>query len=562
MEKRFIQPSLCNNMNEKTENKIIAIFLIVIALLFALLFMKNNITGYAVSSATSSSKELYCTAADFAKLSSSSLANCAKTYNQNGIAYNIVSLVKSSLQKNGMTGYDPLLVLAQFYHESGCNQDQKNGQGIGQVVACAKDHCSITENIDRAISQHIKPSYNIVESSGVTLTPDEKFRLVAFGYNRGVGTLRKALDFIRSGSSIELAMKNSCYYYYDQGSYGGCSGYNKERCCQIGLDYGTKILAIYKTSCQQIGGKRPYETVPPAEIPKEPDIPDGASGVYQFEPTFKTETSFSLNSYQIAIDQAKQLAKDIEACKIYKDTGETFSETSSVFDTTTFTFNQIIINYKKQKADTYKCLVEYKPVNWELDCENKDINENDDTYMFCIPLPYKIKLLNEKTNKFEEITPKIKFAMVFETKEGEPISTECSGEKSGYIYSCSSVKECEVDNDGMNDPTMEGCDSGQICCKQFVELKKKQIACEDLQGYECKNTCTPANNYLGVSCPNTLISPGIQGQLMCCLSDAEETTQSDSPKIYPAFWFGMPLSTEPSQTEPDSAQETTVTQQT
>jgi len=249
-----------------------------------------------------------------------------------------------------------------------------------------------------------------------------------------------------------------------------------------------------------------YEVEIPEESPIE--IPQDSSGSYEFTPSFEAETEFDLYYYDTTIAQAKKLIKDIETCELSRETGETYTEEKTITDSITGMDEVIEILFKNQEIDLTKCLDIHMPENWELDCEGKDEDYTDDTFMFCVPLPYELKIYNEETNKVEEINPSIKFAIEFERKELEPISNECEGIKGGYSYTCLPANICSGDIDN----TMVGCGEDYVCCKIEATIEKGTLLCSDIDGYECKSSCSQGKVYPGAVCLGAPMYP-----LVCCL---------------------------------------------
>jgi len=169
-----------------------------------------------------------------------------------------VDLVDEYMNKNGLyaRGFDILLVLSLMRTESSCRHDWENNQGLMQVVECGRrGGCSIEENIDLG-TKHLAGDFNLVSGTGLSMS--DKVTIFLFSYNRGKGTAQRALDNMENGMEINDAMKEACFYYYDQGEYGGCSGFNKEACCTgsgLGMNYPKKILeTFYYSTCGQVGG--------------------------------------------------------------------------------------------------------------------------------------------------------------------------------------------------------------------------------------------------------------------------------------------------------------------
>ena len=161
------------------------------------------------------------------------------------------------------------------------------------------------------------------------------------------------------------------------------------------------------------------------------EVPEDSSGSYEFTPKFEAKTEFDLYYYETTITQAKKLVEDMKECELSRETGETYTEEETKYNALTGEYEEYEILYKEQEIDLMRCLDLNIPENWKLDCESKDLDYDDETFMFCVPLPYTLKIYNEETNKVEEIVPSIKFAIEFERKPLEAISNECEGTKGG-----------------------------------------------------------------------------------------------------------------------------------
>lgn len=137
----------------------------------------------------------------------------------------------------------PAIVGGVAYTESGCNPNPSNGQGMMQVVRCESRGCTLEQNIDLGVGELVQNFKNI-QAKGIS-NAKEAWTLVFFGYNRGVGTVDKAIAANKQGTPLRQAMVQACYYYYDKGAYGGCGGFGREACCNspgLGAQYPDRIF--------------------------------------------------------------------------------------------------------------------------------------------------------------------------------------------------------------------------------------------------------------------------------------------------------------------------------
>lgn len=179
-----------------------------------------------------------------------------------------LSLLKQYSTANGLTerGIDILLVESLVYTESTCISNPGNGQGLMQVVDCAKNKepiCTLEENINKG-TKMLFDNYNQIKSMG--LSSIDSLTLVLFSYNRGMGTARKAASYMNSEMNLTDSMFEACKFYYS--SYDGCGGFDIQACCGktgtqngvphtgagLGADYPRVILNKYKNACTAVGG--------------------------------------------------------------------------------------------------------------------------------------------------------------------------------------------------------------------------------------------------------------------------------------------------------------------
>jgi murein DD-endopeptidase MepM/ murein hydrolase activator NlpD len=122
----------------------------------------------------------------------------------------LVPLVHAELAKTGLhaRGLTTEYVMAMITQESSCRINPSNGQGPMQVVACAADRCSLTENIRRGVGQHIVPGYVMGRKNG--LSGKKLLQFMGLYYNRGVGTAQKALKLYAAGTEFTAALNQAC----------------------------------------------------------------------------------------------------------------------------------------------------------------------------------------------------------------------------------------------------------------------------------------------------------------------------------------------------------------
>jgi hypothetical protein len=173
--------------------------------------------------------------------------------------------------KNGLAeqGIDLLFIESLIMQESSCDNDISNGQGLMQVVKCAVNRqsiCSLEENIDAGTEELLR---NFLNTKKQVSSFNDAITLTLFGYNRGEATRNLAIKYINEGMDLKQAMEVSCLFYYDQGAYGGCGGFDREACCGmpgthngvphsgkgLGARYPEVILERYYAACSSVGGK-------------------------------------------------------------------------------------------------------------------------------------------------------------------------------------------------------------------------------------------------------------------------------------------------------------------
>jgi hypothetical protein len=250
--------------------------------------------------------------------------------------------------------------------------------------------------------------------------------------------------------------------------------------------YKNRMLEYYCQWSNYLGGD--YTVKEPEE---EIEIPEGSSGAYEVEPSFKAEGNFVLN-YQQVIDESKELMDKMSQCSYYKDKDEEgTANDGNIYYEDDYPRYVKPTYYKKQEQDLDRCLEKNLPGSWEIDCEQLD-EEDDEIFMFCVPTGYSVKIYNEEINRIEEVDVKIKFALQFEPKERtKAVFEECQsleGYGTGYDkYKCVYDIECtsnlmgysvtydlfELDPDSISykpeywsaEKINAVCDSGKVCCE-------------------------------------------------------------------------------------------------
>jgi len=257
---------------------------------------------------------------------------------------------------------------------------------------------------------------------------------------------------------------NGCYVVEDRGS--AIKGNH------IDLFVGTGKEALESTDhlprrADIYIGCEGIEPIPPGEeISKDIDteIEEDSSGSYEFTPKFSAETEFDLNDYDIIIKQAKLFMEKMDECaqEEWIDTGEP----KPVY----YGINSAVNYEKTQVSDLDACVSEHLPERWELDCENLD-NEDDNIFMFCVPLDYYVKIYDSEENKVEEKQIVVKFALEFKEYE-QTVDATCSGTEGKYSYSCVDMKQdCEGE---ITESFI--CQEG-YCCKEESDCKEKGEIC-------------------------------------------------------------------------------------
>lgn len=182
-----------------------------------------------------------CEGGDLSRLGSSVLAPCAP----------YLGAVQGAMAKHGVSGsVDPVMVLSQMMQESSCNPGIDCG-GIMQVDFPCKDrssplYCACRGNPSLGIDLGMKElGANIRKVQGYGVSAGEALTLVEFGYNRGQGALKKAVEYRQGGASTFDAMMRSCLHYYPASK---CNGRG------LGPYYPEAVKGYFDRACREIGG--------------------------------------------------------------------------------------------------------------------------------------------------------------------------------------------------------------------------------------------------------------------------------------------------------------------
>ncbi len=160
-----------------------------------------------------------------------------------------------------------LLLFSKLYQESSCNPSL-NSQGLFQIPACQKKGCTYRENVERGIRESISNCLAVKKSLPFADTTTIA-EATLFAYNRGEGTLARAISIYETGGDWKQSMVSACLTEFDAGSYGNCGGFDRNACCGLqgthdgephsgnglGSRYGEKILGLFKLACRQAGGR-------------------------------------------------------------------------------------------------------------------------------------------------------------------------------------------------------------------------------------------------------------------------------------------------------------------
>ncbi len=154
-----------------------------------------------------------------------------------------VQTVHARLQESGLLshGVSTEFVIALIAQESGCNPSPANGQGLMQVVRCAKDRCTLQENIERGFKQHLIPAYVFGRKHG--LTGETLLRLMGLYYNRGSGTASDAVRLMKQGVPPLQAMHQACLQHF-----------SSALCQKTG--YGAYYYDAVQQRCEQLYGAK------------------------------------------------------------------------------------------------------------------------------------------------------------------------------------------------------------------------------------------------------------------------------------------------------------------
>jgi len=208
----------------------------------------GGITGVAA-------QNFMCLNADLDKLDQSIFAGCDR----------FRSSYEKYMAENGLSGNDMLLRLyAISYQESRCRtgsemvsdgiSQSRANRGIMQVDSCDNDGTKCYDDTDYAIKKGIQNIKSVLDSVGTSLSAGDAFKLVAFGYNRGSGTMNKATTYVNNGESLSDAMLKACKDVYPLSSVSGVCGPggDTDRCCEIGVEYGDLVETHFNNACSQI----------------------------------------------------------------------------------------------------------------------------------------------------------------------------------------------------------------------------------------------------------------------------------------------------------------------
>ncbi len=233
-------------------------------------------------------------------------------------------------------------------------------------------------------------------------------------------------------------------------------GFKDEQSC----GYNEDMLDLFCEWANYLG--KDYEVEIPKDYPIE--TTEDSSGSYEFTPKFSAETDFDLNDYDIIIKQAKLFMEQMDECaqEEWIDTGEP----KPVY----YGINSAVNYEKTQVSDLDTCISDHLPLRWELNCEDLD-NEEDNIFMFCVPLDYYVKIYDSEKNKVEEKQIIVKFALEFKEYE-QTIDATCSGTEGKYSYSCVDLKQdCEGE---ITDSLI--CQEG-YCCESELDCKEEGEIC-------------------------------------------------------------------------------------
>ena len=174
-----------------------------------------------------------------------------------GCARDHQDIFKREMQDQGL-GLDLVTVYAFAYTESSCNPDVNDGGILRVDQACLYEKkCSAVEDQIHYGIQELKEKYEAARALGVS--DDDAATLMFFGYNRGVGAMRKAAEFLKADPSagIQDAMVKGCKAYFPNPSISGVCGSDGERCCNspgLGAGYPERVKSFMQQGCQQAGG--------------------------------------------------------------------------------------------------------------------------------------------------------------------------------------------------------------------------------------------------------------------------------------------------------------------
>jgi len=163
------------------------------------------------------------------------------------------------MEKYGLTEkVDLLLIYALTFQESNCNENINEG-GIMQVDhGCLdrSDNKCITD-VDFAIMKGVEEFSQKYETISSEISGEDLLKLVLFGYNRGTAAAKKALEYIKGGSSLEDGMLKACKYYYDGKKNKAVDSKGNDMCTYpgYGVKYHVAVLGHFDKACKELKEK-------------------------------------------------------------------------------------------------------------------------------------------------------------------------------------------------------------------------------------------------------------------------------------------------------------------
>lgn len=199
--------------------------------------------------------------------SAAKISDCARDSDGGTVKFDTFKKYYEENKLSDNTDLDLLLVLALAQTETGCNPSPDNEQGIMQVPN--QGNLNGMTNLDKAINlgtAELKARFDDVKAAGYS--GENAVILALYGYNRGKGSMDRAIELMKTGKSVNEAMLLACYEKYDAGAYKGCSGFDRNACCGapgnkdgrphngegLGARYPEKVINHYKDACMQMPG--------------------------------------------------------------------------------------------------------------------------------------------------------------------------------------------------------------------------------------------------------------------------------------------------------------------